>query len=83
MKPRGDARRYEIGGAWGNSVQWFDVAKRSVVGWKEPRPRVGDILKSPMKSGRIALFVFTEVYYKHDPPDMFFGTVEHLTNEED
>ena len=82
MKPRGDARTYETGGTWGNSIQWFDVTKRSVVGWRTPRPRIGDILKSPMQSGRIGLFVFTEVHYKQDPPDMFFATVEHLNYED-
>lgn len=80
---RDDARTYEIGGVWGMSVQWFgDTPGTKVVGWMSRRPRIGDILLAPMQSGRIGKYVFTDVDYKLDPKDMFFGDVELIGVEE-
>lgn len=87
MKPRSDAVTFDVrGGCWGNSIEWFSRAspiddQLRVVGWKDPKPRVGDILKSPMKSGRVGIFVFIAVEHPGDPPDMFFGTVVQIGYE--
>lgn len=67
---------------WGNSVAWTSVERLRCHGWCEPRPVRGDILKSPMRSGRVGLFVFAHVEYCSDPHDMFFATVEPIGYEE-
>jgi hypothetical protein len=78
-RPREGARAFDTrGGSWGASVQWNDIERRRVHGWAEPRPVMGDILKSPMASGRVGVFVFTGVDLCRDPPDMFFGAVEFI-----
>ena len=71
-----EARTYNIGGGWGDRVQWVNWDSRRIVGWKQKRPRKGDILISPMESGKTAQFRFMEIEYLPDPPDMFFATVE-------
>lgn len=82
-RARANARTYDTReGFWGNSVQWFDAATRRVYGHCEPRPVCGDVLKSAMASGRVGLFVFIDVEWMRDPPDMFFGTVEQVGYEE-
>lgn len=82
ISKRKDAITYQIGGGWGNAINWVDKkefdGKRSifsVVGWKTPKPRVGDLLTCPMKSGKIARFIFKEIENTQDPPDMFFADV--------
>lgn len=83
VRPRKDALTYDMREKWwGNSVCWNNVELRRVHGWCEPRPVRGDILKSPMKSGRIGLFIFTDVEYCRDPSDMFFATVTPYNYEE-
>lgn len=83
VRPRKGAATYDTRSSfWGNNVVWNSVANRRVHGWCEPRPVRGDILKSPMKSGRVGLFVFTDVEYCRDPHDMFFATVEPIGYEE-
>ena len=83
VKPRADARVFDTRTAfWGNNVEWLDIATRRVVGWTEPLPQVGDVLKSPMQSGRVGLFVFTQVEPCRNPNDMFFGHVEQVGYEE-
>lgn len=82
-KPRQDARVFDTRTAvWGNNVEWTDIASRHVVGWTEPLPQVGDVLKSPMASGKVGLFVFVKVDPCRDPDDMFFGQVEQFGYEE-
>jgi len=78
-----DAQTYEIGGGWGDSVQWRSYETRKVVGWKRRRPYKGDRLKADMQSGRVRVFEFTEVEYQFDPPDMFFGYVRDLGYEDE
>ncbi len=83
-RPRAGARTFDTRtSSWGDSVQWFNIDARRVYGHCEPRPVRGDILKSPMKSGRVGLFVFTDVELMRDPPDMFFGTVVQFGFEVD
>jgi hypothetical protein len=71
-------KTYEIGGGWGNTIQWFNYDKRRVTGWKQCKPRAGDILESRMESGKTGVFKFVEVEHCSDPHDMFFATVEDI-----
>lgn len=79
---REDARIYEIGGVWGAAINWWRFAPEKdtfkVVGWLYRIPMVGDELRSVMKSGRTARFVFVSVEPQRDPPDMFFAEVRPL-----
>ncbi len=79
--PKKLPRMYETGGVWGSAINWFDLENRRVVGWLSRRPMVGDYLKSKLKSGKVGIFRFTKIKLEHDPPDMFFGTVEDLGYE--
>jgi len=71
-------------GGWGDDIrvdQWprkDNPDRASVIGWKNPKPRVGDKLKVPMKSGKTLLCEFVEVRYCGDPADMFFADVKAL-----
>lgn len=81
-----DARTYQMGGGWGCAINWMDdppVVPNSgkVVGWKSRKPRVGDLLETKMRSGKVGTLVFTEIRPCGDPPDMFFGTVEWVKVE--
>jgi hypothetical protein len=83
LRPRVDARTYDTREQfWGNSVQWTNYQAMRVHGWCEPRPTRGDILKAPMKSGRVGIFIFKDVEYCRDPQDMFFATVAPFEFEE-
>jgi len=77
----GKGKIYEMGGGWGNAINWtsdYSTPWGSVVGWKSRKPKVGDYIFLPMKSGRVLVTVFTEVRYCNDPNDMFFGTIVEL-----
>lgn len=79
-------RPYEYstaGGGWGMHVSWLDYKTGRVYGHHLRIPKVGDILRSPLQSGRVGIFRFTEVERKMDPDDMFFGTVEALGYEDE
>ncbi len=54
---------FRMGGTWGDSISWFDVARLEVVGWKTPKPKVGDVILSQMQSGRTGRFVVN----RHQP----------------
>ncbi len=70
---------FTAGGGWGDHIGWFpDFKSRRVVGWKTPRPQVGDQLHVAMQSGRTLICRFTSVELKTDPEDMFFATVEDV-----
>lgn len=81
---------YEIGGSWGNSIEWepgdqFDEpggSEFTVCGWKPCIPKVGDYLEGNFKKGRVR-FKFIEVERMDIPHDMFFGTVKVLCYVED
>ena len=71
---------------WGNSISWFTPPSQSepgapvlgkMVGWLRAKPQVDDLIVTPMKSGRNALFRVTAVKRPplNDPPDMFFADV--------
>lgn len=72
--PRKNARLYQIGGMWGNAVNWSEFPKQ-VVGWKNHKPTNGDILTCEMVSGKTAVWIFEKVDLCDRPPDMFFATV--------
>lgn len=69
---------YEIGGTWGNSIQWMDWETCLVVGWKQIKPEVGDSLRAKMESGKIGVYRFDEVSPCQDPKDMFFAKVSFV-----
>lgn len=73
--PTEPPRVYQTGSAWGNACYFLNYEKRKVSGHKPRPPHVGDLLESPMQSGRIGVFRFIEVERMRDPPDMFFATV--------
>ncbi len=73
-----EPKTYIVGGSWGNKIQWLEVDKGKVVGWKSCRPTKGDLLEAPMKSGKVGVFKFVEVKLCGDPRDMFFATVEGI-----
>lgn len=72
-KWRDGAKIYEIGGGWGDAINWFDWKQLKVVGWKTPRPKEGDELRSKMQSGGTVRFVLVNIKYERDPADMFFA----------
>lgn len=63
---------------WGDNIYFFDWAKRRIVGWMTPIPKVGDELRCKMRSGKIARFEVVEVEHQRDPSDMFFATVKDI-----
>lgn len=75
--PREGARRFTVGGGWGNAIhiEWDDMKQEvfSLHGHKTPKPQVGDILMVPMQSGKRVVAIFIEIRPCDDPPDMFFG----------
>lgn len=68
-------------GTWGNSISFFDWESRRVTGHMRQKPKVKDILRCKMSSGKVARFEFTEVKSMSDPPDQFFATVKDLDYE--
>lgn len=75
-------RKYYIGGGWGDAIDWFNIPKRKVVGWKCSRPEKGDWLLCKTQSGKTGIFIFKVVEYCKDPPDMFFADVEDVGYED-
>jgi hypothetical protein len=73
--PDASAEVIKLGGTWGNHVGWTRPGER-VAGHRSPRPKVGDLLRSPMESGRDGLFRLTAVKMCSDPSDMYFADVE-------
>lgn len=73
---------YKIGGGWGNAITWLSADNLKVSGFKPyilggvGRPQIGDLLHTPLKSGKIGEYRFIAVHYCSDPDDMFFGVVE-------
>lgn len=74
---------YEIGGAWGDAIQWVRYDTGRVAGWKLRKPLVDDLLAVPMQSGNEAVFRFVKVDPCLEPKDMFFGTVKLLGYSKD
>jgi hypothetical protein len=76
FKKNGKPVMYNMFGEWGNRIEWQDFKKRTVRGWKQRCPRVGDLIKCPMQSGSDGVFKITSVEEMTDPPDMFFAETE-------
>ena len=57
----GEFSTYEIGGGWGNSIQFTNEKMERVYGFKRARPENGDFLKCPMQSGKTAVWRFCDV----------------------
>lgn len=76
---------FEIGGGWGDHIDWMTVDWDSINMNKDilhvyghlpfNRPKVGQTLLGHFEHSDI-LFKFLTVEYKSDPPDMFFATVK-------
>lgn len=66
----------------GNSVKWFNFERRQIVGWRHIHPKVGDIVKALMGSGRIACFQITKVDPQDNPRDMFFADMIDIGYED-
>ncbi len=66
---------YEMSGGWGDRIEWSTIGSR-VTGWKQRIPEVGDLISSPMQSGKTGLYRVTDVEQMLDPRDMFFADVE-------
>ena len=69
---------FKEGGGWGNAINWMDWEQRRIVGWKTPKPQIGDILHAQMQSGQVAEFEFVSVEPCRNPQDMFFATVKDI-----
>jgi hypothetical protein len=76
---------YYLGGSWGDKIQLLEPEKMSsldlnndtvpVVGWKSPRPSVGQTLCGEFEKSWIK-FEFVNVRLCADPQDMFFADVK-------
>jgi|GEM_PF-5010750 len=55
---------FSVSGGWGDSIQIQEWPKKSnanlasVVGWKNPKPKNGDVLRVPCQSGKTAICKF-------------------------
>lgn len=63
---------------WGNAITIFDWDRCRLSGHLTPRPRVGDVVRLRMTSGRIGEVLLIDVDYMADPPDMWFATFKPL-----
>ena len=63
---------------WGDSMYFISFQGRRVTGHMWQKPRIGDELRSRMKSGKVARFLVVSVDNPGDPPDQFFCTVSDL-----
>ncbi len=70
------------GGGWGNSIKYADTPKTitagtiiHIVGWKPHRPKVKDLLRMRLASGKVAIGIFINVELCNRVWDMFFGDV--------
>lgn len=79
---------FDVGGGWGNRISIREWPKKddenlaSVDGHKNPKPRVGDLLRVPCKSGKTMICEFVDVKYCRDPEDMFFADIKALKYED-
>lgn len=77
-------KTFQIGGGLGDRIEWcFWDLWNEVVGWKTPKPSVGDLIESKMESGKIGVFELTEIKEFDDPKDMFFGKVKFVGYKEE
>lgn len=76
--PRSQFRTHMMGGTWGDRLEWCSDTENSrgkIVGWKTPKPIVGDLLLAPLQSGRIGAFVIQSIEPTEGVHDMFFADV--------
>jgi len=82
-----ERRLYKLGGGWGNKISFceFEAGKavQRVHGFKHRIPKVGDVLQTPMNSGKPGYWMFTEIEPCRDPRDMFFATIQALGYEDE
>jgi len=79
---------FDYGGEWGDRITKMEWPKKnnenlaSIVGWKNPKPQIGDKLRVPMQSGKILVCKFVFIEYCGNPADMFFADIEPIKYEE-
>ncbi len=76
----GKGFRYEIGGGWGDRIEWCEVDRR-IAGWKRRIPCEGDWLISKMISGKTGVYLIKNITRTKDPRDMFFAETEFIGYE--
>jgi hypothetical protein len=80
---------YNIGGVWGDAINWTKYGDRTqVVGWKDRIPRNGDVLRAwatdaTSENKKIALYQFINVKPMRDPVDGFFADTVYLGISDD
>lgn len=78
IPPEG-AVAFKIGIGWGDSIKFNSYTQDSdtqrVTGWKNPKPKVGDVLTCKLDNGKVGVWIFQTLEYCGNPADMFFGTV--------
>jgi hypothetical protein len=63
---------------FGNTIRFFNFEHRRLVGWLDPKPKVGDEVRTKMESGRIGCFEISKIEPTGNPEDMFFADVKDL-----
>ena len=76
-KPEGIPRLFQLGGGWGNRIEFYRWPT-GIVGWKGDPPREGDYVMGEMTSGEIGVWRVIDVNRMLDPADMFFADVMWL-----
>lgn len=79
-------KTYDISGGWGDMITLFGEWKQGsstqrVYGFKSRIPRVEDLLRLPMASGKVLLTEFIKIEKCEDPKDMFFADIKVLGYE--
>lgn len=59
-------------------MKWIDFEQGRFEGFRTSKPREGDLIETPMQSGKMALSVFRKIEPQGDPQDMFFADCEHI-----
>jgi hypothetical protein len=76
VMPREGAATYQVGGGWGDRIEWLDKATLTrIAGWKTVKPQEGDVLTCEMQSGKTAVWLIQTVEHCGNPRDMFFADV--------
>lgn len=71
-------RTFKFGGTRGDAIDWQNREEHRVVGWKTPRPEVGDLLEGWTADGLTVILRFTQVELIENSADKFFGTIEFV-----
>lgn len=87
IAPRDVPAHYQVRSGWGIAIGFNGYETGSptqlVYGFAGAysavgKPHLKDRFMSPMKSGMLAVWEFTEVVWEYDPPDMWTGKVRFI-----